>query len=48
MQIEAFHVNVSDNPGMKALSILRRLPPLREYCSVSIYSVLRKPLRETA
>jgi SAM-dependent methyltransferase len=48
MQVEAFHVNVSDNPGMKALSILRRLPPLREYCSVNIYSVLRKPPRETA
>ena len=48
MQVEAFHVNVSNNPGMKALSILRRLPPLREYCSVSIYSVLRKPPRETA
>jgi len=38
-----FATNVSDNPVVKAMDLVSRIPPLREYFMHSIYTILRKP-----
>ncbi len=34
-----FAANVSDNPGVRVMSLLRRVPPLREYLTASVRSI---------
>ena len=38
-----FETNVSDHPAVRVMRMLRRLPPLREYCTVNVYSIWRNP-----
>jgi SAM-dependent methyltransferase len=39
--IESVHVNVSDHPGMRILSMVRRLGIVSDYVNVNVYAVLR-------
>jgi SAM-dependent methyltransferase len=41
--VESIDFNVSDRVLMKALKLARRLPGFAEFCTCSIYVVLRKP-----
>lgn len=38
-----FATNVSDSRVVKAMAVIRRVPPLREYFTQSVYTILRKP-----
>jgi SAM-dependent methyltransferase len=42
LQIQSFHVNVSNNPVMRAFGVLRRIPVVGEYFSVNVYVVLTR------
>lgn len=39
-----FATNVSDNPVVRVMSALGRIPPLRELLTINVYSIWRKPL----
>ena len=39
--VESLRVNVSDHPGMRLLSVVRRARVVREYANVNVYAVLR-------
>jgi 2-polyprenyl-3-methyl-5-hydroxy-6-metoxy-1,4-benzoquinol methylase len=38
-----FETNVSDNPAVKAMKAIAKVPPLREYFTTGIYSIWRTP-----
>lgn len=38
-----FATNVSDHPVVRAMAIVRRIPPLREYFTANVYSIWEKP-----
>jgi SAM-dependent methyltransferase len=37
-----FETNVSDNPIVRAMAVVRRIPPLREYFTASVHSIWEK------
>jgi 2-polyprenyl-3-methyl-5-hydroxy-6-metoxy-1,4-benzoquinol methylase len=43
LQSVYFETNVSDSKVIKAMKLLSRIPPLREYFTQSIFTILRKP-----
>jgi SAM-dependent methyltransferase len=43
LQSVYFETNVSDSSIVKAMKLLSRIPPLREHCTQSIFTILRKP-----
>ena len=43
LQSVYFETNVSDSKVIKAMKLLSRIPPLREYFTQSVFTILRKP-----
>jgi SAM-dependent methyltransferase len=43
LECEYFATNVSDSRVVKLMSAISRVPPLREYFTQSVYTILRKP-----
>jgi SAM-dependent methyltransferase len=46
LQVESLRVNVSDHPGMRLLSLARRIPVLCDFVTVNVYAVLRQASRD--
>jgi SAM-dependent methyltransferase len=38
-----FATNVSENPAVKAMKVVAKFPPLREYFTTGVYSIWRRP-----
>ena len=47
LECEFLDTNVSSHPAMKAMKLLSRIPPLREYFTNNVYTIWSKPLADT-